>query len=314
MAGLSTSTPSSVMLSVLDTFRGELAALAAALIWAIASAVYAVLGKSVPALILNLAKGVIAIALLVLTLLIRRDFMPDTTPTALGLLMLSGVIGIGLGDTAYFEALNCLGARRGLLLESLAPPIAALIAWIFLEEYLSLSAWLGIGLTVLGVAWVVVERTPDTPDFQTRPRPGIIFGLAAAFAQASGAVLSRSALVDSQISPLWSTLIRLIAGVLVLLILVTVRRQTAAFWAIGRSQRLLGIIALTAVFSTYLAIWLQQTALKFTAAGIAQALGATSPLFVLPIAIAMGDRVSIRAVLGVFVAIAGVWLLFYQGM
>lgn len=301
------------MLSVLDTFRGELAALAAALIWAIASAVYAALGKSVPALVLNLAKGLIAIGLILITLLIRQDFMPDTTPTAIALLMLSGAIGIGLGDTAYFESLNCLGARRGLLLESLAPPIAALIAWVFLDESLSLDAWLGIGLTVLGVAWVVVERTPDTPDFQTRPRPGIIFGLIAAFAQASGAVLSRSALVGSNISPLWSMLIRIIAGVLVLLVLVTVRNQSAAFWTIRRSHRLMGVIVLTAFFSTYLAIWLQQTALKFTAAGIVQALGATSPLFVIPIAIAMGDRVSPRAVLGVLVAIAGVWLLFAQG-
>ncbi|MBF2035266.1 MAG: EamA family transporter [Leptolyngbyaceae cyanobacterium T60_A2020_046] len=119
------------MLSVLDTFRGEVAALAAALIWATASAGYAALGKSVPALVLNLAKGLIAIGLILITLLIRQDFMPDTTPTAIALLMLSGAIGIGLGDTAYFESLNCLGARQGLLLESLAPPIAALIAWVF---------------------------------------------------------------------------------------------------------------------------------------------------------------------------------------
>ncbi len=301
------------MLLGLDTVRGEVAALAAALIWAIAAAIFTMLGKSVSALILNLMKGIIAIGFILVTLFLRQDFMPDTNLTAIALLMLSGAIGIGLGDTAYFESLNCLGARRGLLLESLAPPIAALIAWVFLDESLSINAWLGIGLTVLGVAWVVIERTPDIPDFQTRPRPGILFGLIAAASQASGAVLSRGALVGSNISPLWSMLIRIVAGVLVLLVLVTVRRQTTEFWNLRRSPRLLGIITLTAFFSTYLAIWLQQTALKFTAAGIAQALGATSPLFVIPIAIAMGDRVSPRAVLGVLVAIAGVWLLFAQG-
>ncbi|WP_410223006.1 hypothetical protein [Limnospira platensis] len=36
----------------------------------------------------------------------------------------------------------------------------------------------------------------------------------------------------------------------------------------------------------------------------------TSPLFVLPIAIAMGDRVSWRAILGALVAIFGVAMLF----
>jgi drug/metabolite transporter (DMT)-like permease len=65
----------------------------------------------------------------------------------------------------------------------------------------------------------------------------------------------------------------------------------------------------TAFFSTYLAIWLQQVSLKFAATGIAQALSSTSPLFILPIAAAMGEKISPRAVLGVVIALAGVWLL-----
>jgi drug/metabolite transporter (DMT)-like permease len=77
-----------------------------------------------------------------------------------------------------------------------------------------------------------------------------------------------------------------------------------------QSKRILGIIALTALFSTYLGIVLQQTAFKYTEAGIAQALLATSPLFVLPVAIWMGEVVSLRALLGVLVSIGGIALLF----
>jgi len=69
------------------------------------------------------------------------------------------------------------------------------------------------------------------------------------------------------------------------------------------------MLVLAAFLGTYLAIWLQQVAFKFTPAGIAQALLATSPLFVLPIAVMLGDRVTGRAVLGVLVAIGGIWLL-----
>jgi drug/metabolite transporter (DMT)-like permease len=61
---------------------------------------------------------------------------------------------------------------------------------------------------------------------------------------------------------------------------------------------------------TYLAIWLQQVALKLTSAGIMQTLFSTSPLFVLPLAAALGERVSPRAVLGASVALAGIGLLF----
>ena len=287
---------------------GELAALTAALIWAVASSIYASLGKQVSPLALNLSKGLIAITLVGLTL-VGRGTWPNVPGWAIALLLLSGGIGIGLGDTAFFTSLNCLGARRGLLLESLAPPMAALIALMVLQEYLPLAAWLGIMLTVGGVSWVVVERTPSTPQFQARPRRGILFGLLAALSQASGAVLSRAALSGSEIDPLWSTFLRLVGALLVLVILVAMRQQQGEVVALGRSRRLALTVAVTAFFGTYLAIWLQQVALKFTAAGIAQALGATSPLFVIPIAVWMGDRVSPRALLGMVVALGGVWLL-----
>jgi drug/metabolite transporter (DMT)-like permease len=61
---------------------------------------------------------------------------------------------------------------------------------------------------------------------------------------------------------------------------------------INWSLRLIAIIIVTAFGSTFLGIWLQQTALKFSPVGIAQTLTATSPLFVLPIAAMMGDRIN----------------------
>jgi drug/metabolite transporter (DMT)-like permease len=311
-----------VLTSLID-FRGELAALSAAFIWAIASVVYISLGKQLPPLVLNLSKCAIAVVLILLTLLLRRDFQPDTTPTAIGLLLLSGAIGIGFGDTAFFASLNCLGVRRCLLLEALAPPLTALLALIFLGEQLTIFSYLGIGLTVAGVAWVIVERVPDVQQGNVRQSNsrqsnsrllrGVGFGMIAAFGQAGGSVMSRAALSGTEISPLWSTLIRLFAGVVVLLIWAIFQQGSKAGFQPLRSPRLFAILTVAAFISTYVAIWLQQTALKFTAAGIAQALSATSPLFVIPVAMMMGDRVSPRAVLGVLIALGGVWLLFRQG-
>lgn len=76
------------------------------------------------------------------------------------------------------------------------------------------------------------------------------------------------------------------------------------------SKRLLAALVLAAFGGTYLGIWLQQVALKYTPAGIAQTLGATSPLFVLPVVAALGEVISIRAVLGVAIAIGGIALIF----
>jgi drug/metabolite transporter (DMT)-like permease len=298
----------------ITNFNGELAALGAAFLWALSAVIYAHLGQKIPPLALNLSKGVIAIALIALTLLVQGNYWPtDMNAVALGCLLLSGVIGIGLGDTFYFEALNHLGARRTLLLEALAPPLSAFIALLFLREALSLGAWMGIFLTVLGVSWVISERVPGTTVNAENSLRGVGFALVSALAQASGAVLSRAALADTAISPLWSTLLRLIGCVVVLLLWIPFKKESQLAFKPLQSKQLLGIIIITALFSTYLGIMLQQTALKYTATGIAQALLSTSPLFVLPIAISMGEIVSSRAFVGVLVALGGIGLLFsYQ--
>lgn len=292
-------------------FGGELAALSAAFLWAFSAVIYARLGQKIPPLVLNLSKGVIAIAFIVITLLFQGNSLPaDMNPVTLGFLLLSGVVGIGIGDTFYFQALNHLGARRMLLLEALAPPLSALIALLFLQETLSLGACLGILLTILGISWVISERVPGSPGKAANSIRGVSAALLSVLGQASGAVLSRAALAETAISPLWSTLLRLIGCVLVLLVWILLQQQPQIGWKPLQSKQVLGIITITAVFSTYLGIILQQTAFKYTATGIAQALLATSPLFVLPIAMGMGEVVSPRAFLGVLVALAGIGLLF----
>ena len=305
LSALSTLTDSS------HSFLGEIAALTAALLWAISSIVYSRLGVNIAPLQLNLYKGIIAIALIVLTLVIQGANFADLSLSTVALLSLSGVIGIGLGDTAYFAALNSLGARRTLLLETASPPIGALLALIFIGEQLTYLAWCGILLTVLGIAWVISERNPV--DNTSLSQQGIVYGILAAIAQATGAVISRFALIQSDISPLESTLIRLVGGtviVLGLLLFPIPITPAKAKWRL--SWRSLGIIAIAATGSTYLGIWLQQTSLKYAPTGIAQTFLATSPLFVLPIVALQGEKISWRAVLGVMISLGGIALMFIR--
>jgi drug/metabolite transporter (DMT)-like permease len=297
--------------------QGEGAALVAAALWAISTVLFGRLGKTLQPLVLNFVKGLVAIALILLTLLWRWGQAPALPPMAVMWLLLSGAIGIGLGDTAYFSAVNTLGARRALLLESLAPPLAALMAWAFLQEALSVRAWGGILLTLLGVAWVISERVPGTTQERNQDSAllwrGVTWGMAAALGQAGGSVLSRAALADTVVDPLWSSLLRLTAGGVVLVVLLSGRGQLREPMRVAQSPQIWPILGLTAFLGTYLGIWLQQVAFKYSPAGIAQSLLATSPLFVLPLAALLGDRVTGRAVLGVLVALGGVWLLTWAG-
>jgi drug/metabolite transporter (DMT)-like permease len=290
--------------------QGELAALGAAFLWALATVIFGRLGQVLSPLVLNLAKGVIALSLLSLTLLLLQKGPVGLDGTTVSLLLASGIIGIGAGDTAYFAALNQLGPRRALLMETLAPPLAALIALVCLGETLSTSAWIGILLTLIGVVWVISERVPQSTGVGSEVNyQGIGLGLLAALGQAVGAVLSRAALADTSVDPWWSTSLRLVAGMALMAAVLRWRGPVIPKISPLKSARVLGGLILAAFFGTYLALYLQQTALKYAETGIAQALTSTSPLFVLPLAFLLGERISLRAVAGVLIALVGIGIL-----
>ncbi len=294
-------------------FSGEIAALVAAILWCVSSIVYGRVGATIPPLHLNLIKGIVAIAFLLVTIAVTGDFFPLLPPIPFCLLLLSGVVGIGLGDTAFLAAINSMGARRVLLMETLAPPITAVLALIFLQERLNISAWCGVLLTILGVAWVISERTAEMNGGLPPKWRGIAFALLAAVANALGAVLSRAALAGTNINPLWAALIRLGAAIFLLLPWIIWQQQsrTSPVFAYWKSRKVIMATCFAAFCGTYLGIWLQQVAIKFTAVGIASTLLQTSPVFILPLSMWMGEKVSLRAIAGVLVAIAGIALLFY---
>ena len=300
-----------MMFDWLGSFGGQVAALVAAWLWAVATVVYGRVGEHIAPLELNLVKGLLALVMLAITLILVGDSLAGIEPLALGLLLLSGAIGIGLGDTAYFETIKHVGARRTLLLGMLAPPLSALLALVLMGEVLTLSAWIGVLVTVLGVAWVVTERVPSSLKTPPDLRKGVLFGLAAALAQASSGVLSRAALVETEVSPLWSAMLRMAAGVVILAVWMVLTRQPVGRWlGVERPRRLWGRLLFATFAGTYLAVWLQQVSLKLIPAGVALTLLATGPLFVLPVAVLTGERISFRAVVGVLIALVGIGLLF----
>src|SRR5665213_1645075 len=76
-----------------------------------------------------------------------------------GWFMLSGFFGIGLGDSAYFQALPRLGSRRAVLVcQCLTAPFAALIEWLWLGTKLNLPEIFCIAAILTGV---VIALAPE---------------------------------------------------------------------------------------------------------------------------------------------------------
>lgn len=294
-----------------NAYSGAAAAIFAALLWAIASSIFERVGKKIVPVELNLIKGFLALLFVILSLLISGEELSNLDLHSAVLLAISGVVGIGIGDTAYFRALDLLGARRALLITMLAPAITSVIAMLFLGENLSLMAWIGIAVTIAGIAWVISEQAGSNGQEHRFIVQGILFALIAALGQSVGAVLSRAVLSQTTVSPMQSNLLRLSAGSVALLIWIAASRVRLGGWLkVERTRRTMMQVVSATFLGTFLGMWLQQVAFKFSEVGIAQTLSSTSPLFILPISWLSGEKISLRAVLGALAATIGIILLF----
>mmetsp|Transcript_9537 Transcript_9537/g.18341 ORF Transcript_9537/g.18341 Transcript_9537/m.18341 type:complete len:391 (-) Transcript_9537:496-1668(-) len=116
---------------------------------------------------LNLFKcNLASLGFLVLACTTRsRPFPSDVfTLQTVGYMFLSSTIGIIIGDWTWLEALQLLGARRVILMDSLKPFLAAFFGWLLLDEDLRPAAFGGMVLTMAGVLLVSLETTSDGGD------------------------------------------------------------------------------------------------------------------------------------------------------
>jgi len=293
-------------------YSGEIAAISAAIVWACATWIYSQFSHRFSAMQLNIVKGIIASAMM----LVVMPFLPQAIPTQiepihLAVLAVSGVIGIAIGDSAYFSALKRIGPNKTLLLESLAPPLSGVLALVFLGSELTLQSWLGVVVTTAAVTFVVFQ--PSSSGEETN-WIGIGFGLLASVCQATGVVISHYALVAGDLPPLLGALIRLSIGVVAVCLVIKVV-EPAPFKGIRQhiqemGKKAMGWLLLAIFVGTFLALWLQQIALKYANPAIAQTLIATSPLFILVIYAMKGEKVGAKSVIGTLVALGGISLFF----
>ena len=85
---------------------------------------------------------------------------------------------------------------------------------------------------------------------------GLGLGLLAAMGQAIGAVLSRAALANTGVDPLWSTLLRLVAGLVLMIGVLRWQGPLGNHIRPLKSWKILGGLVLGAFMGTYLALYL----------------------------------------------------------
>lgn len=79
----------------------------------------------------------------------------------LNMLVLSSLLGIVIGDNTWLQALQLLGARRVILVDSLKPFLAAILSTFLLGETMSSLALCGMVITIVGVLVVSLDQPKE---------------------------------------------------------------------------------------------------------------------------------------------------------
>jgi drug/metabolite transporter (DMT)-like permease len=232
--------------------------------------------------------------------------------------LLSGVLGMGMGDLGVYAALPLLGSRITVLMtQCLAAPIAALGEWLWLGTRLTFAQVLWGLLILAGVAVAITPSKANPPRVQVRPI-GYLFGIVAALGQGLGALVSRkgvlaaSAANEAVRSPLFglnAAYHRIFAGLVFaagwFLVLRWLNRLPKPVTEPTRKNAFLWILA-SGFTGPVIGVSCYQWALATTPTGIVLPIVATAPLMAIPIAYFLEhDRPAKRAIAGGVIAVAG---------
>jgi drug/metabolite transporter (DMT)-like permease len=232
---------------------------------------------------------------------------------SLGLLVLSGIIGIFIGDTALFAAMNRLGPRRAGVLFATHSLFSVILAYFFLGETQWGWTLIGSSLLVSGVMTAIFfgKRKTELHAWeanQSQLRSGVALGLLAALCQAV-ATLMLKPLMETDIDAVAASAVRMsTAFVLHQLIFMLGFKVARAY--LPMTKKVFLLVLANAALSMVLGMTLILQALKHGEAGMVAILSSVSPVIVLPLLWLVYKRSpAVGAWLGAALTVAGTILI-----
>jgi drug/metabolite transporter (DMT)-like permease len=226
------------------------------------------------------------VALLLWTLVLVSGSWRSLNPGAAWPLATSGLLGIFVGDTALFAAMNRLGPRRCGVLFATHALFSAALGMIWLGESMGWQAALGAVLTLGGVMIAVLAGQHKGEDHawerhRGRLSVGVALALLAALCQALGSFLAKPAMAAG-VDPIAASALRVTVACAAHFVLLGLG------FAASRAQqaptlRVLAQTAFNGAIGMGLGMTLILLALRHGDVGMVAILSSVSPVLVLPL-------------------------------
>lgn len=289
---------------------GEFYAIACAFLWASSSALLKSQAHKMSVISLNALRAIPAVAIYWAMLIWSGK---GALFTALSFrswffLLVSALLGLVIGDMLYFQSMKLIGLARALPLSTVYPFFTLLLSLLFLDEGLDWAVAVGAVLIVGGAYLLAFSKSELGSEANlVSPRAnaaGVGLALGAALLWATSTVMLRVGLegVDT-------TLANALRLSLMLLVLLPVAVHQKAFTCVRKEGfRTWGAILLAGIVGTGLGTFAFMRAIQYAGAARTSVLTAATPLFGVPLSLLLGEKPSLRTVLGTVLTMGGVWL------
>ena len=119
---------------------GFSAAIFAVLSWTFACSIWRKESENLLPRQINIYKNVLA-SIFFLPVVLTISWFSDLF--SIFVLMISGIVGISIGDTLYINSLKIIGTRKTLSFEALTPIIATTLGTLSINEIYTQKVWIG---------------------------------------------------------------------------------------------------------------------------------------------------------------------------
>jgi drug/metabolite transporter (DMT)-like permease len=282
---------------------GEIFSLASAVLWALSLVLFRRAGDVMAPATLNFYKGVVAVVFIVPTMLILGvKFFPDNvTIYDWGLMLLSGLVGMGIADTILFTSLNRLGPGRYAIISCMFGPMVILISTIWLHEPISITVLIAAAMIITAI--IISAWRPRGSENSVKLLTPYLMGALGVMLIAVSIVAAKPVL--NRTDGVWGAFARLCGGMLFLTI------QNLLPWNIKKTIAALSpgphhIKALPPSFiGAYACTVLWTLGMKYTWASNAAVMNQLTNIMIFPFAaLILKEKVQPRQILAVSIGVA----------
>ena len=281
---------------------GIFAAISAAISWTFACSIWRSESKKILPRQINIYKNVLA-SIFFLPVVLSIDWFKDIN--AIFFLMISGIVGIAIGDTLYINSLKIIGTRKTLSFEALTPIIATAIGTLSINEIYPKTVWLGSFIVSFSLLMIVRQNTLEKECSGEIKILGIFCALGSVVCAVLAAFLSRTILISSTLNPLQTTEVRLLSASLFLFLLFK-KDFFDLFFSRSHTKKNCSNLVLSTFLGTNCGVLFQQVVFKLLPIGIGWTLLSLSPICSLFILKREKERINKLTIIYSFLSIIGV--------